>query len=106
MSSTKPAAVVWLPASSGDQAPEVTDSVLSSHVPSVLFARGTHLDAMDITVANFACQAQLLALPELDTGVERLPLETPPLVSLMDNDCFNINVMLECIPPEDREAFA
>ena len=57
-------------------------------------------------MANVAGPAQPLALPELDTGVEHPPLEPPPLALNMDNDCFGINVMLECTPPEDQEVFA
>jgi hypothetical protein len=59
-----------------------------------------------MSVADVACPAQLLALPELDTGVERSPPEPPPPALGTDNYCFDINAMLECIPPEDREAFA
>jgi hypothetical protein len=98
--------VAWLLASSGDQTLKVTGSVLSSCVPSVCFAKGTHLEAVDITVANVAGPAQLLALPKLDTGVERPFPEPPPPALDMDDDHFNINVMLECIPPEDQEVFA
>jgi hypothetical protein len=77
-SSTKPVAVVWLFASSGDQTPEVTGSVILSRIPSILFAKGMHVDAKVTTVANVACPAQLLTLPELDSGVDRPPLEPPP----------------------------
>jgi hypothetical protein len=55
---------------------------------------------------NMASPAQPLVLPELDTGVEHLPPESPPLALNMDNDGFDINVMLWYIPTEDQEAFA
>jgi hypothetical protein len=57
-------------ASSGDQTPEVTGSVLLSRIPSISFDKGMHLDALDVAVAAMTCEAQLLALPELDTGVK------------------------------------
>jgi hypothetical protein len=55
---------------------------------------------------NVASPAQPLVLPELDTGEEHLPQEPPPLALNMDNDGFDINVMLRCIPTEDQEVFA
>jgi hypothetical protein len=64
------------------------------------------LDANATTVADVACPAQLLVLPELDTGVERSPLEPPPPALHTDDYCFDINAMLECIPPEDWEGFS
>ncbi len=105
-SSTMLAAIYLLLASSGEQPPAVTGSVILFRVPSVLLTRAMYMHATVNIEANVARPAQLLVLSALKTGVECLPPEPPPLDSRADKYCFDINAMLECIPHKKWDAFA
>ncbi len=95
-----------LSALSGEHMLAVTESVISSHVPSILLTRSLHGHAHIDTKANVERQAPLPRLPALATGVDCPPPEPPPQDSVANDGCFNINEMMECIPHVDQAVFA